>query len=250
MRIILKFNFKIRIDLSVVLDLLGACVLVHLEHVLVCQLVVDAHTLRVELHGAAPHHCVRKLLDEVFVDLHQTALYSSSVSRVKQNNWVGKVRLRAKALGVNAHQAKLLPDFIEQNVDTQVHLHRDAAVLRVLHLLVDVLNRDGVDLIVDIDALDVFSVALDHVNQLVHIVVAIELDFSVVDPVLGEHLAHHLLVDLGEGPMRGEEETARLLDLNNDVWPFLVHADACSLDFSGELSLLLLALLSIEDHQD
>jgi len=33
--------------------------------------------------------------------------------------------------------------------------------------------------------------------------------------------------------MRGEEKTTRLLGLDDDIWLFLVQADANSLDFFG-----------------
>lgn len=184
------------------------------------------------------------------MDLHETALDGGTVARIEQNNWVSEIRLSAKSLGVDSHKAKLLPNFVEQNIDSQIHLHRNAAVLRVLHQFVDIFNRDRINLIVNINAPSVFSVALNAINQLINIVIAVELDFSVVDSVLCKNLAHHLFIDFGQRSMRGEEKTTRLLGLDDNIRLFLVHADASGLNFSGEFSFLLFALLSVENHQN
>jgi|LakMenEpi03Aug12_release.lakeMendotaPanAssembly.Ray.scaffolds.fasta_scaffold497904_1 hypothetical protein len=101
-----------------------------------------------------------------------------------KNKWVVEVRLKTFSLGVNSDQTKLIPNFIEQNIDSQLHLARNASVLLVTCKQVNVLNRNSVNLVVDIDALCIFSVALNHINEVINIIVSVEFYVRIVDSIL------------------------------------------------------------------
>ena len=77
-------------------------------------------------------------------------------------------------------------------------MDRDADVEAILHHLFDLFDGDGVDLVVDVDALDVLAVALDRVDQVLDIVVSIELDMCIVNFVLLQNTLHHLVINFGQ----------------------------------------------------
>jgi len=57
------------------------------------------------------------------VDLHDARLDSQTLSALRQEEGLREVGRLASALRVDAHQAELVPDFFEQNVDAELHLN-------------------------------------------------------------------------------------------------------------------------------
>lgn len=76
-------------------------------------------------------------------------------------------RRGAAALGVDADEAHVVPHLGQQAVEVELHAHRDDDGVRLPRQLVHLLDRDGVDLVVRVEAPDVLSVPLDHVDHLV-----------------------------------------------------------------------------------
>ena len=74
----------------------------------------------------------------------------------------------------------------------------DAGILRILHELIDILNRNGIDLVVDIDALHILAISLDSIDQVFNIIVTVELDMAIVDLVLLHDTLDHTLIDLSQ----------------------------------------------------
>ena len=74
----------------------------------------------------------------------------------------------------------------------------DASILRILHEVIDILNRNGIDLVVDIDALHILAISLDSINQVFNIIVTVELDMAIVDLVLLHDTLDHTLIDLSQ----------------------------------------------------
>lgn len=95
------------------------------------------------------------------MNLHDCTLYSKPVTSSCENKRLLEIWLLASALCVHAHQAQLVPDLVHQDVDAKLHLHRDTSILWVRRQSVDILNRNGVDLVVDIDALTILSITFD-----------------------------------------------------------------------------------------
>lgn len=108
----------------------------------------------------------------------------------------------------------MLPDLVHEDVDSKSHLDRDAGVLWVISQLVDVFNRDGVDLVVHVDALGVLAVAFNNINQVVYIVVTVELYVCIVDFVFLENVLDHALVNLGQSDRAREMESTNFLGLD------------------------------------
>ena len=74
----------------------------------------------------------------------------------------------------------------------------DASILRILHEVIDILNRNGIDLVVDIDALHILAISLDSIDQVFNIIVTVELDMAIVDLVLLHDALDHTLIDLSQ----------------------------------------------------
>ena len=74
----------------------------------------------------------------------------------------------------------------------------DASILRILHEVIDILNRNGIDLVVDIDALHILAISLDSIDQVFNIIVTVELDMAIVDLVLLHDTLDHTLIDLSQ----------------------------------------------------
>jgi hypothetical protein len=144
----------------------------------------------------------------------------------------------------------LLPNFIKQNVDAKVHLDRDDRVLRVLGYLFNHFNRNRVNLVVNVNAAHVLTIALNCVNQIIDIIVAIKFNVGVVHPILREYRLDHLLIDFGQGATRAEKETTGLLGLDDDVGLFLVKSYARCLNFNCQFLLLLLSFGRVQHHQN
>lgn len=47
-----------------------------------------------------------------------------------------------------------------------------------------IFNADRINLVVDVEALDILAVSLDHINELVHTVIITENDLGIVNSVL------------------------------------------------------------------
>mmetsp|Transcript_32206 Transcript_32206/g.39930 ORF Transcript_32206/g.39930 Transcript_32206/m.39930 type:complete len:335 (-) Transcript_32206:232-1236(-) len=222
---------------------------VNLDHVLVTELLVETTLHGTVLAGAAPDHCVTELRQQVSMDLHDRRLDSQAVSAPRQEQRVFEIRSLTSSLRVDANQGKLGPDFLEHDVNAEVHMDRDAAVEGVLHHVFDLLNGDSINLVVDVDALDVLPIALDRVDQVLHVVIAIELDVRVVDLVLVHDALHHPLVDLRLLHGRREHNAASFLRLDHDARLFLVQANASVVHFARQFGLLFVGLRGVEHHE-
>ena len=98
--------------------------------------------------------------------------------------------------------------------------------------------------------MDVLAIALDHVNEVVHIIVTSEGHVSIVHLILVHDILNHLLVDLGQWNDSVELNASSLLWVNDDVWLALVEPDADFLQLLCQLLLLSITFLAVEHHQD
>ena len=173
-----------------------------------------------------------ELIEQITMNLHDGRLDSETMATSCHENWLFKVRCLATSLCINANQAELLPNFVQHDVNTEVHMDRDAAVQGLAHKILDLFNRDSVDLVVNIDALEVLAVALDSINQVTDIVVAIKFDVRVVDLLLMHDTFDHFIIDFRQRHVRREDNTTSLLRLDHDVWLLFVHSDASVFHFA------------------
>ena len=74
------------------------------------------------------------------MNLHDRRFDRETVPTHGQEERIFEVGQLTSALSIDAHQGQLLPDLVEQDVDAEVHMNRDAGILGVLHELIDILN--------------------------------------------------------------------------------------------------------------
>lgn len=138
--------------------------LFNLNYIFIHQLLINSALHGRELASTAPHVGKAELVEEVSMDLHDSSLDTGAVSTSGEDEGVVEVGHDSLPLGVHSDKAKLVPDFVNQNVDTKFLLDGDASDLRVFGEGVNFFNGNGVDLIVGVDALHVFAIAFNGVN--------------------------------------------------------------------------------------
>lgn len=135
------------------------------------------------------------------------------------NQRLAEIRVGALPLGVNANQVKFFPAAIHNVLDAQVELAAHDHGLRLAGELVKEVERYGVDLVVDVEAVDVLAVVLhDDVDEVVYggVLVAHE-DLAVEDLVVAQDGADHLLVEVFGRGLEGYLHAACFFGLEVDV---------------------------------
>jgi len=168
----------------------------YLDDIFVCQLVRYTHLLGRVLATLTPNVGVIEVCQKPLMDLHDARAHCQAVSTSSQNQRVSKVRRTPFFLCVYSDQAQRIPYLFSQDLDTKIVFGRYNAVVRLLHDFGALFDRDGIYFIVDEDAADVLSIAFYHVNQVINVVVASEVNVRIVNLVLLEDMLHHLLVYL------------------------------------------------------
>lgn len=114
------------------------------------------------------------------------------------NQRLSKIRIYTFPLGVDTNQLQLRPAPIDHVCDTQIELagHDDGLWLACQG--VEEVEGDGINLVVDVEALDILPVILhDDVDEVVYgdVLVSDE-DFAVEDLVVAENVVDHLLIEM------------------------------------------------------
>lgn len=126
---------------------------------------------------------------------------------------------------LHSNKVKILPDLFNQFVQVPFEMSRARDTVGDSIKDIELLDSDLVDLIEDIDAGDIKSVAFDDINQFIHCSVAAEADIRIRDLVLVEHGLHSLLVDVSQIDSLGDADTALLFLLERNVGGLLVEPD-------------------------
>lgn len=151
------------------------------------------------------------------MDLHDTVVDGKSSTTLGEDDRLVEVRSLTLLLGVDSHHAQLPPDLLQQNVKTQLHVDRNARIDWISGDVVYLFNGDRINFIVDVDTLDVLSSALDHVNELIDVVVSTESYVSIVHLVLVQDILNHFLVDFSAFHCLIELDTACFLRMDRNV---------------------------------
>ena len=122
-----------------------------------------------------------QVLDDTSVDLVTEILHCASMGLKDHRSLV--VRKLALGLGVDPHQLEVVPHLVQEVVIVPLVMSRDWDGVGDPADDVQLLDADLVDLVEDVDAGDVGSVALDNINQFVRSSITAEGDVSVGDPV-------------------------------------------------------------------
>jgi len=83
---------------------------------------------------------------------------------IAQNNGVSEIGTIARLLGENADQIQVLPQRIKQVVKVQLHFATDDDGMWLPCKSIHFFQWDLINLVVDVEAGQIFSVAFDHVN--------------------------------------------------------------------------------------
>lgn len=174
--VLLFLLFAVLDDLWLIADgLTGFLGFLHdLENVLVAELVLMATSHRRKLATFAPNIGRLKLIHELSMNLRDGFLDGNAASTCCQDNRILKIRRLSSLLGVDADHAQLFPNLLKQDIEAELHVNRNATAERILRNGINLLNRNGINLVINIDALDILSVALNHINKLINIVVTPE----------------------------------------------------------------------------
>ena len=95
---------------------------------------------RRELDAFAPDERGLEFFQQLSMDLRDAILDGDAATTRRQNDWVLEVGCRSLLLGVDADHAQLLPDLLEQNVEAEFHVNRNAATEWVLRNCVNFLD--------------------------------------------------------------------------------------------------------------
>mmetsp|Transcript_13962 Transcript_13962/g.40480 ORF Transcript_13962/g.40480 Transcript_13962/m.40480 type:complete len:301 (+) Transcript_13962:576-1478(+) len=200
----------------------------NLHNVFVHQHVVLANALRPVFCALAPHHGVLELLDKVLVDFIAEVLDGAAAA--VQHDRLIEIRQPALGLGVHSHQVQVVPHHLHQAVQIPLVKRAHRAVVRQPVHHVELLQRNLVDLVDRVDRRDVHARALNHVDELVDVVVLVHEDVGIVDAILSTHGFGGLQVDLWLLDCGAEANPALVLALERDVWRLLVQPDAKALE--------------------
>lgn len=116
---------------------------------------------------------------------------------------------------------------------------------------VELLDRDGVDLVEHVDDGDVGArLGLEHVNQVINGGVAADRNVGRRDLVLAHDGADLVRVDVCQGDSAGDVEAALVLLLECDVGRLLVDADAEAFQFGLDHALVRQGLVDVQHDED
>mmetsp|Transcript_9571 Transcript_9571/g.23022 ORF Transcript_9571/g.23022 Transcript_9571/m.23022 type:complete len:257 (-) Transcript_9571:385-1155(-) len=200
------------------------------------------------LGARAPNEGIFQLLQNSLVYPVTEILYGVAILR--QDHRVVVVWEFTLGLGVDAQEAKVVPDHLDEAIEVPVQVRADGAVVRELVDDVELLERDLVDLVDGVDARDVHSGALDHVHHVVNATVALEMDVGVVDAVLGADGLDRFEVELWVGDARGQGDAPLVLLLEGQRRGLLVQPDAEPLELVLDEPLVGDGLEAVEHDDD
>ena len=220
-----------------------------LDDVFVHEDVLLADPLRLVSDGGAPDPGVFEERHDALVDA-VAELLDGGLFRVKDDGLVVVGDLAAR-LGVDAHHVALLPDLVGELVDVPVVARGDGAV--VLHLVnnVQLFDRDGVDLVHDVQAGRVRALPVATVDEAVDRAVLAQDAVRADDAVL-LHDARH---DLAREPLRLRDEllesqTPLVLLPDRHVGRRLVEADPEVVQLALDQELVRHRLTRVQDDHD
>lgn len=93
------------------------------------------------------------------MDLLAYRFDTTSVTVVGEHNWISEIWLFVSLLGVDSHQVEMFPDLLKKSVEVELHVAADDDCVGLLCDEVDLLHRNGVDLVVAVQGLDVLTIA-------------------------------------------------------------------------------------------
>ena len=185
------------------------------------------------------------------MDLHDTVIHLGSSSTFCQDNGLWKVWSFTSSLRVYSNHTKGIPDFLEKNIETKLHVNRNASCKWILRDFIDLLYRNLINFVVNIQAFNVFSVALNNINKFIDIIVASESNVSIMNFVLVQNILNQFFITtFCQFNLSVELDSTGFCLLDRNIWLLLVESDSNLLEFLGKFFLLGFTFLTIEDHEN
>lgn len=168
------------------------------------------------LCAGTPNKCIleRVLEGAVYPVAH---VFNGAVT--PHNQRLAKVWVGSLSLGVNADELELLPASVNHVLDAQVELAAHDYGVVLSGELVQKVERDAVNLVVDVQALDVLAVIFhDDVDEVVDSDVFVSDEhLAVEDLVVAEDVINHPLVYPFRWRLESDFHAASRLDLEIDI---------------------------------
>jgi len=117
------------------------------------------HLLWDELAAATPYLGVLKLLGEVLMDLLTYASNTAAITLVCQHNRIAEIWKFFRLLCVYPDQIQLVPNLFEKHVEVELHVATDNHGVGAASQIVYFLHRNGVDLVIAVQATHILSVS-------------------------------------------------------------------------------------------
>lgn len=186
------------------------------NHILIRHQMAQPNALRNMPRARTPHKRILERILQTPMNLITNILNRRFLAH---NQRLREVRINALALRIDAQETQVLPATVHHVRDTHVELAGHDDGLGLAGERVEEVEGDGVDLVVDVEAVDVGAVVgEDDVDEVVDgdVFVADE-DFAVQHLVVAEDVVEHLLVDFLGWRGEGDFHAACLLQLEVDV---------------------------------
>lgn len=103
----------------------------NLNDVLVAKFLRQTALLGTELARAAPDHGIAEFVEQALVNLHDARLDCEAVAILRQEERVAEVWQLTLFLGIDSHKTQLLPNFVKQDVNSEIEMDGNAAVLGI-----------------------------------------------------------------------------------------------------------------------
>ena len=128
------------------------------------------------------------------MDLHDTIINFDSTSTVSKDNRLVETRFFSSSLGVDSNHTKGIPNFFKKDIESQLHGDRNACVKWLLRDVMDLLNRNLINFVVDIEALNIFSVPFNNINEFIHIVITSKRYMCIMDLIFMQNILNQFFV--------------------------------------------------------
>jgi len=141
--------------------LTDSVVLDNLKHILIFNYMVHSNNLRIELCGSTPDVSMLQLFQQSLMDRVTEITHCWSTL---DNNRCIIIWNLSLWLCVNSYQVKIIPNLLHKFIEVPFILGWDWNVMGVLINNIKFFNRDLIDLIKDVNAWNINSIAFNNIN--------------------------------------------------------------------------------------
>ena len=123
---------------------------IYLDDILVAQCMSQTTFHRRVFYTFAPDCGIAEIFQQTPMNLFHGAGHCYSSSALCQNNWVFEIWLGTSSLGVNAYHTKRFPHFLQENVQTELHMYRNGSLKWSSSNLINFLDTNSIYFVINI----------------------------------------------------------------------------------------------------